>query len=132
MFEMSRMLKREISKECTLMPSFLHAETLRFIQQAEHEGKAPTMRDVADYLKIAPPSATALVNSFVKENVINRVADPEDRRVVRLTLSHKGVQFLEKTHVQREKAFAHVLEPLSTKDSKELARILTVITRNRD
>ncbi len=132
MFEMSRMLKREISRESTLMPSFLHAETLRFIQEAEREGNSPTMRDVADYLKIAPPSATALVNGFVKDRVITRVADPKDRRIVRLSLSKKGVQFLEVTRIQREKAFAHLLAPLSAADSRSLARILAVITRNRD
>jgi DNA-binding MarR family transcriptional regulator len=132
MFEMSRLLKREISRESTLMPSFLHAETLRFIHEAERQGNLPTMRDVADYLKIAPPSATALVNGFVKDKVITRVADPKDRRIVRLSLSKKGEQFLKATHTQREKAFARLLAPLSGGDSKELARILTIITRKRD
>jgi DNA-binding MarR family transcriptional regulator len=132
MFEMSRILKREIARESTLMPSFLHAETLRFISGAEQQGSLPTMRDVANFLKIAPPSATELVNGFVKDSVIKRVADPKDRRIVRLSLSKKGIQFLKTTHLQREKAFASLLAPLSSKDSKELSRILAIITKNRD
>ena len=132
MFEMSRLLKREISRESTLMPSFLHAETLRFINEAERQGNLPTMRDVADYLKIAPPSATSLVNAFMKDGVIKRVADPKDRRIVRLSLSKKGLRFLEVTRLQREKAFASLFSPLSAADSKELSRILAIITRNRN
>ena len=132
MFEMGRLLKREISRESVLMPSFLHAETLRFIQESGKKGISPTMSDIAEYLKIAPPSATALVNGFVKEDVIERVADPSDRRIVRLSLSKKGTQFLEETRIQREKAFAQVLEPLSVEESELLARLLTIITRNRD
>jgi DNA-binding MarR family transcriptional regulator len=132
MFEMSRVLKREISRESTLMPSFQHAETLRFIHEGDAKGSLPTMSDVADYLKIAPPSATAIVNAFVKDGVIKRIADPSDRRIVRLSLSKKGIQFLETTRLQREKAFASLLAPLSAADSKELCRILAIITRSRE
>ncbi|MDR3547667.1 MAG: MarR family transcriptional regulator [Candidatus Pacebacteria bacterium] len=132
LFEMTRLMKREISRECTFIPSFLHAETLRFIQTSEQEGMAPTMKDVADYLKIAPPSATSLVNSFVKDHVIMRVADPKDRRIVRLSLSKKGEKLLDKTRIQREQAVANLLAPLSKADMDEFARILTVITTRQD
>lgn len=132
MFEMSRLLKREITRESTVMPSFLHSETLRFISEAEEAGKRPTMRDVADYLKIAPPSATALVDTFVKTGVLKRVPDTNDRRIVRLSLSAKGTRFLDESRVQRERAFARLLKPLSASDSKALARILTIITSDRD
>jgi DNA-binding MarR family transcriptional regulator len=125
MFEMGRLLKREIAQDGACVVSFLHLETLRFIQ--EHE--KPTMSDIAEYLKIAPPSATALVNGFFKEGIIERTADSIDRRVVRLTLSTKGKNLLRQTMRQREKAFARVTASLSTKDCDELSRILKIITQ---
>jgi DNA-binding MarR family transcriptional regulator len=125
MFEMGRLLKSEMAREGASLPSFLHLETLRFIQ----EQGAPTMSDIADYLKIAPPSATALMNPFVKEGIIERTEDPEDRRRVRLSLSMKGLTLLKETMQKREQAFASITAPLSTKDCEELSRILKIITQ---
>ena len=125
MFEMGRLLKSEISRDGVSMPSFLNLETLRFIQ----EQKAPTMSDIAEYLKIAPPSATALVNSFVKEGIIERSPDAVDRRIVRLRLSKKGTALLKEVMRKREKAFARIISSLSKKDCAELSRILKIITR---
>jgi DNA-binding MarR family transcriptional regulator len=124
MFEMGRLLKSEIMRDGSYAVSFLHLETLRYIQ--EHE--KPTMSDIAEYLKIAPPSATALVNSFVKEGILERTADPADRRVVRLGLSIKGKNLLKEIMLQREKAFARLTASLSIKDCQELTRILKIIT----
>jgi DNA-binding MarR family transcriptional regulator len=131
MFEMGRLLKSEITRDgLAAVPSFLHLETLRFIQDREKAGKAPTMSDISDYLKITPPSATALVNSFVKEGVIERVSDPEDRRRVRLALSIQGHQLLEEAMQKRAQAFARVFASLSSEDCIELSRILTIITQS--
>lgn len=129
MFEFGRLLKSEMHRDGVSMPSFLHLETLRFIQKKEQEGQAPAMSDIALYLKVARPSATALVNAFVKDGVITRVADPEDRRLVRLTLSRKGSRMIEDTMQKRAQAFARVVSSLSQKDCREFARILTLITR---
>ena len=126
MFEMGRLLKSEIARDGACLPSFLHLETLRFIQ----EHKSPTMSEIAEYLKIAPPSATALVNAFVKDGVIERKTDAVDRRIVRLTLSKSGVGLLKDIMRQREKAFKRVTASLSVKDCVELSRILTIITQS--
>jgi DNA-binding MarR family transcriptional regulator len=125
MFEMGRLLKSEIAQDGSCTISYLHLETLRFI----HEQGKPTMSDVAEYLKIAPPSATALVNAFAKDEVIDRTPDKADRRVVRLTLSKKGKELLKQAMKQREKAFTRVIASLSGKDCEELSRILKIIIR---
>jgi DNA-binding MarR family transcriptional regulator len=128
MFKMGRLLKSEITRDGSSMPSFLHIETLRFIQEKEKAGQIPAMTDIADYLKIAPPSATALINIFVKEGMIERTTDRDDRRRVRLTISAKGEQLLEDTMQKRTQAFARVISSLSDEDCTELSRILTIIT----
>jgi DNA-binding MarR family transcriptional regulator len=132
MFEMGRLLKREISREGEAL-SYLDVETLRYIQEntneRAHGGASPSMREVAVYLMIAPPSATALIDGLVKGGMLERTSDAKDRRIVRLALSKKGSTFLEKTMHARAKAFTRVIAHLSPKDCDELARILGVITR---
>ena len=128
MFEMGRLLKREICSDNVDVLSFLHIETLRYI---EEEG-TPSMRDIAEYLKIAPPSATALINSFVKDGILERASDAADRRVVRLQLSAKGHKTLTETMQKRAEAFSRVVAHLSVEECEELVRILTIITRPRN
>ena len=125
MFEMGRLMKREMNREGADPLSYLHIETLRYIQ----EQGTPSMREVAEYLKIAPPSATALIDAFVKDGLLDRSADTNDRRVVRLQLSASGRKSIDRMMQQRAKAFSRIIAPLSTQDCVELTRILTIITR---
>ncbi len=57
-FEVGRTLKAQWSQSGATLPSYLHFETLRFV----NEDGAPTMSAIADYLKVAAPTATALVD----------------------------------------------------------------------
>jgi DNA-binding MarR family transcriptional regulator len=123
-FEMGRVLKSEAYKDDAEMPSYLHIETLRFIQ----ESKDPSMSDIAGYLRVTRPTATSLINAFVIDGMLDRVDDAEDRRIVRLQLSNKGVVALEEAMKKRAEAFSRVIKLLSDDDCIELARILTIIT----
>jgi DNA-binding MarR family transcriptional regulator len=129
MFEMGRMLKSEMSRQGVLLPSHLHLETLRFIQSKEKLGTHVTMSELSDYLKVARPSATALVNGLVRDGVLARVSDSGDRRVVRLVLSRKGDALLKETLLKRDRAFLKVTKALSDTDCEHFKRILTVITK---
>lgn len=61
-------------------------ETLKFI--SDHP--EPKMKDIADYLSISAPSATALIRGLVKNGLVSYVPDREDRRMLRLRLTFKG------------------------------------------
>ncbi len=126
MFEMGRLLKREISSAGDAL-SYLDAETLRYIEERTQDGATPSMREVAVYLRIAPPSATVIIDGLVKEGMLERTADAKDRRVVRLSISKKGTSRLEKMMQLRAEAFSRVIAHLSTKDCEDLTRILSLI-----
>lgn len=125
MFEMGRLLKHQFAVDGSGPSSYLHLETLRYIKEANTTG----MSDVADYLRIAAPSATALVNTLVKDGYLLRKPDAGDRRRVNLAVSAKGERLLSDAVARREKAFARVTEHLSDADRIELARILSIITK---
>jgi DNA-binding MarR family transcriptional regulator len=131
-FEMGRMLKSEISRGGAALPSYLHLETLRFIQMREKQGLSSTMSDVSEYLKVARPSATALIQGLVRDDILVRQPDPHDRRVVRLILSRKGSLVLSDALEQRDRAFKQITASLSEHDCAELLRILTSITKHSE
>ncbi len=126
MLEMGRLIKNEMANSGGDMCSYLQSETLRFID----EHGTPSMREIAEYLKITPPSVTVHVTALVEEGILERVADGEDRRVIRLRLSKKGKSILEKNMQLKSKAFSKIISHLSKKEIQELTRILSVIIRS--
>ena len=125
LFEMMRKFKQQLSADGGSSMSYLHVETLRFIKEAE----APDMGAVAGYLRVAAPSATAFVNALADDGLVSRKPDPEDRRRVMLAVTAKGVRALSAAAKRREAAFDRVFAPLSPADRREMARILTIITK---
>lgn len=104
--------------------SFLHMHTLHFLK----ERGIMTMKEMADYLHITPPSATSLVNSLVKDGLIKRAFDKVDRRTIRLKITNAGDELLKnkfkimvamlekganKLNEQEKKNFIHILNKIS-------------------
>jgi DNA-binding MarR family transcriptional regulator len=102
--------------------SFLHIVTLIYIK--EHK---PLMKDIADFLGIAPPSATSLVNNLAKGGLVKRQTELKDRRIVRIILTKKGEQYwlshkekhlnklrmkLERLTIQEQDQFIKILEKI--------------------
>lgn len=76
-----------------------HAHELTMIQIAGLISIAQgrnTMGDIADELNITLPSATSLVERLVKGGYVERVQDPQDKRVVKIVLTEKGKTILKK------------------------------------
>jgi DNA-binding MarR family transcriptional regulator len=124
LFGFMRKCKQQMSAEGGSPMTYLHLETLRFLAEAAR----PDMGEVAAYLRVAAPSATAIVNALADDGLIARKPDPEDRRRVLLAVTAKGDRALEAAGKRRAEAFARIIEPLSAADRSEFARILTIIT----
>ncbi len=99
--------------------------TLRFIS----ERGEPTMKDVADYLSITPPSATAVIENFVEQNLIERILDKQDRRIIRLRLTSKGKMFLDEVSKKASKKMKDLLSKLDKNEINQLKIILEKISR---
>jgi len=127
MFDMGRLMKREMHSGTTHSVGYLPLETLRYVDE---QGK-PDMQAVADYLRVAGPSATRLIAGLVKDGMLARVPDPADRRRVLLSVTAAGKRACQASLRERQAAFARVIAPLSAAERAQLARILSIITRSR-
>lgn len=87
------------------------------------EEKKPTMKKVADFLCVTPPSATSIINKLVKNKNIKRINDPEDRRVVRLSITQAGGSVLKTGLDLITRQMQNVLMKLGKEDRDDLARI---------
>ena len=100
-------------------------EILYFIGPA---GKR-TMKDIADYLKITPPSATTLVEEMETKGLIKRIKDQKDRRVVFITLAEKTRETFTLICQQKELIFKKMIARLDIKDQKILERIIKILIK---
>jgi DNA-binding MarR family transcriptional regulator len=121
-------LRRKIVDSCRkegipLNLTFSQVEILRFIGI---DG-AKTMKSIAEYLKITPPSVTDMIAPMEKKGVVKRIEDPHDRRVVTIILTKKAKSIYELTQKRKEQILRDMLSRLSATDKKTLERIISIL-----
>jgi len=108
--------------------SMIHLETLKFIE----ERKNPLMKDVADYLSIAPPSLTPLIDGLEQKKLLKRGSSKDDRRATLIFLTDKGRDLLERTMRKKMKRLSNVFKKLTEREQKSLIRILEKLSAPKE
>lgn len=124
-------LKRDIIeniKKKNLQPNltFSQTEVLRFIGLSGKE----TMKSIAHYLKITPPSVTELVAELEKKGLVKRKGDRVDRRVVFIVLTEVSKKLFKYLSKQKNDIFRKMISKLNKKDKKELERIIRILIKD--
>jgi DNA-binding MarR family transcriptional regulator len=123
-FLMKQMSHENMLDEKNRNFSFLQFITLRYIKE-----KKPLMKELADFLAIKAPSATSLINTLSEADLVNRLAEAKDRRVVRIAVTKKGEKSLEKWQKKIAGNMRKRLEKLNKSEQESLAGILTKLTK---
>ena len=79
---------------------------------------------LAEHLRIAPRSATEVVDDLQQRGLVQREPDPADRRATLLTLTAAGERTGDAIRSARQAASEHFFADLSGADRVELTRIL--------
>jgi len=97
----------------------LQIQTLGFIKKT----KNPSMREVAEFLAITPPSATSLIDGMAKDKLIIRHFSSSDRRLVHLHITSRGQKMLEKGFKEMTAHMKEIFTCLSEKEKRQLISI---------
>lgn len=103
--------------------TFSQVEVLRFLGLS---GKK-TMKNIADHLKITPPSATVIVKEMEKKKLVKRTNDSIDRRVVFIVLTEKMAATWKAISKRKKSVMNSMISKLTEKDQKELERIINIL-----
>lgn len=87
------------------------------------------MGELAALEGVQLPSATSVVNGLVKLDLVERRADPADRRAVVIDLTRKGRAQVDQLVERRNQSFALLLERLPEQDRKLLRDALPAVVR---
>ena len=126
-FSIGRLIREKILESKSLADfTHLEIEILKFL----HGKKNTTMKEISDYLRIKPSSATPVIDSLVKKGNLKRVKNSTDRRMLYITMTAKGNRNLQNKCKNIHKTIKNVFSPLSEKDKKELIKIFNKIDEN--
>jgi DNA-binding MarR family transcriptional regulator len=84
-----------------------------------------TMSELAEEMNISLPSATSLVDRLVKSGWVERQADPDDRRIIRLAITEEGRKVCMAMKAERMRTYKFLLDAMSEEDLQSLHRIFT-------
>ena len=86
-----------------------------------------TMGELAGNLGIRQNAATGLADRLVQHGLLEREADPEDRRLVRLRLTERGRHAREACRIERRRRVGAALRHLSAAQQGQVAAALLLL-----
>jgi DNA-binding MarR family transcriptional regulator len=79
---------------------------------------------------VSPQSGSEMVGHLERKGLIKRTPDPHNRRILRMTLTAAGARLVKNCEAWMDELETQMLTGLSTRDAKELRRVLQVCVRN--
>jgi DNA-binding MarR family transcriptional regulator len=97
------------------------------ILHAAMEKDNPSMKDVADMLRIQGSSATVIIDRLVLNGELVRMEDPDDRRVVRIGITEAGKKILKTGMKDSIAGMDKLLVVLDDKERSVFDKLITKI-----
>ena len=88
------------------------------------------MSDLSMVLGVTGAGATGLVDRLIKLGMVNRFRSDDDRRVVKVILTQKGIKSLKKIQSQRLRTIAELFSDLNYEERKQYLHILKKLQKN--
>ena len=105
--------------------SFAQLHTIFLITQGY-----TTMSMLANELQVKLPTVTGLVDRLVKHNYLKRIADKDDRRLVRLELTKIGKKAYDQTVRTKKDSLNIFIDNVSRQDLVTIRSILEKLANN--
>nr|WP_235032308.1 MarR family transcriptional regulator [Actinacidiphila yanglinensis] len=119
---LSRRLHR--SQKRLMEPLGITPAQSRLLRTLAHCDAPPRMADLAQRLDVVPRAVTTLVDALEERELVRRVPDPNNRRVIRIELRESGTQALSALRGARRDAAAELLAPLDREQRAALSALL--------
>ncbi len=95
------------------------------VMNFDGDKKALTVTEISSLLQITPAGVTHLINPLEETGYIERLQDPNDRRIVRIGLTKKGVQVAEALILEVQEQLIGLIDYLGEEDSRTLIRLMS-------
>jgi DNA-binding MarR family transcriptional regulator len=110
-----------------LSPLGITGGQLRALRVLAQAGVPLRMSELAERLEVVPRSVTSVIDALEGQGLVERSADPADRRATWVRPTSAGEALLEAVTVQRRAATTSLLDRLSPDERAQLAHLLRVL-----
>ncbi len=110
----------ELSNGNITMPQFL-------ILNIIFEESELRMTDIAHVLGVTTPASTGIVGRLVKSGYAQRVYDANDRRIIKIRLTPKGKELVQRINKQKKQSIIEVFGKIPSEDRESFLKILNRI-----
>lgn len=121
---------RHTSAETLAAWDLTPSQARALVTLARHDEMRPG--DLARHLRITPRSATEVVDGLAGPGLVERTADPADRRATLLRLTDRGTTTARAIRDARVEETHRFFGRLSDDDRSDLARILATLRHGAD
>lgn len=118
--EFSRRQAGEIYKGKITLPQFL---ILGFL----HNNGDSKMCAIAKFMSVTTAAMTGMVDRLETSGYVKREHEPEDRRIIKVVLTSKGQELVNKINLRRREMIVDVFGKISVQDRMDYLRVLTRI-----
>ena len=101
---------------------------LLFLLEAHKSGRPPHV--LADQAGVARATITGLVDGMVRDGLVERHGNPDDRRSNLVVLTRKGRTLSKRVFPGQAEALAEAFASLSANDRRQLSRLLAKVSAN--
>ena len=116
--EFSRRQAGEIYKGKITLPQFL---ILGFL----HNNGDSKMCAIAKFMSVTTAAMTGMVDRLEGLGYVKREPEPEDRRIIKVVLTSKGRELVNKINLRRREMIVDVFGKISGQDRMDYLRVLT-------
>nr|WP_281350080.1 MarR family transcriptional regulator [Alkalibaculum sporogenes] len=103
-----------------------HSEIMILFRIKEHgEHNGVRISEISHRMRVTSPTVTQLVNKLEEDGLVKRTLDPNDRRSIRVTLTPKGEDVIEKSQNTFFERYSSLVDALGTEKSILLADLLS-------
>lgn len=120
-----RLLRQEMREEAGVGISVAQFRVLAFLRR----NPGARLSAVAGFLGVAGATASVMVGRLVRRRLLTRAGDPAERRCIRLVLTPRGAEVVERARGRARDRLASQLSGLAGKELAELARGLSLLDR---
>jgi DNA-binding MarR family transcriptional regulator len=101
-----------------------HAFVYRLLITLAHSGEALSMGKLSAELELPMSTATRIVDWLVNAGMLERVNDPNDRRMVRVGISKAGREFYESGLEHNKKRIARLIKDFTSEEQVQLLHLM--------
>lgn len=90
------------------------------------------MSGLSKILGVTMGNMTTMVDRLIKEGLVTREQEPNDRRIVRVKLNNKGKEIVIKVTKKKQNMLLNILKKLSNKDIETMLKLIEKIVTNQE